>query len=264
MDSVKEGDDHNVSTDDERDEPTVPSVARAFWQTAMLGPGSTCDAYMIVPTCLVNGFAAHPTGVAGATAPVDEQRALLVAMTHQCALCDKQLQDKTVVFSALRIASGVTSAEHGAKKICAVRLCMLCKECGAPRAGPIMLNYRPDQRQDNLLYDWAEKSLAMDGPAVDFFLEHWDGTRPSWIRHLLMLGNERHYAHYMKQMQKLEHDTCAMCGKPQAPKRCSSCRVRLFCNAECAKLAWTHGHKQECKAFVRDRCVWRVSEVVEK
>ncbi|GMI13437.1 hypothetical protein TrLO_g4184 [Triparma laevis f. longispina] len=39
---------------------------------------------------------------------------------------------------------------------------------------------------------------------------------------------------------------CEYCGKDYAKKRCGGCRVMLYCNAECSKVAWKT-HKKECK-----------------
>jgi hypothetical protein len=50
-----------------------------------------------------------------------------------------------------------------------------------------------------------------------------------------------------------EFNACSYCGSPESEnikhKRCSQCKQRLYCTADCQKFDWKKGHGKECKTI---------------
>jgi hypothetical protein len=46
---------------------------------------------------------------------------------------------------------------------------------------------------------------------------------------------------------------CYFCGNPKASKRCTRCKVALYCSAECQVKHWKLGRKEDCRAAASEQ-----------
>jgi len=78
----------------------------------------------------------------------------------------------------------------------------------------------------------------------------WSHYAPqAWFSHLRSLEEK------VKQARTdgapIQFAMCSYCGSPESQtirhKRCSQCKQRLYCTADCQKFDWKKGHSKECK-----------------
>lgn len=78
----------------------------------------------------------------------------------------------------------------------------------------------------------------------------WTHYAPlQWFTHIRKVED---MANQVKKTGKeLEFNCCSYCGSPESQtikhKRCSQCKQRLYCTADCQKYDWKKGHSKECK-----------------
>ena len=84
-------------------------------------------------------------------------------------------------------------------------------------------------------------------------LYSWNHYAPlQWFEHVRR-GEDKIKAVQASAGETTNQQLCSYCQSPEGAtikhKRCSQCKQRLYCSADCQKYDWKKGHSKECKTL---------------